>query len=142
MRDYRQFFMGNKGDIEARYTTNKGRLPEEVIEDMRNAYGRSQTFLQTSKPEVSSEDQIKHELKRQFLIIAGFTEDEVNKMDVDTMSPDEMQGKVKSRLLGAMINNGAKQRVIPLVDVEQFISQGWEYVAHLSDDKAIMKLPV
>jgi len=27
--------MGHKGDIEARYTTNKGRLPEDVVEDMR-----------------------------------------------------------------------------------------------------------
>jgi len=38
---YRQFFMGHKGDIEARYTTKKGRLPEEFIEDMRESYRRS-----------------------------------------------------------------------------------------------------
>jgi len=35
LRDYRTFWMGHKGDIENRYTTNKQRLPEEVIEDMR-----------------------------------------------------------------------------------------------------------
>ena len=31
LRDYRQFWMGHKGDIENRYTTNKQRLPESVI---------------------------------------------------------------------------------------------------------------
>ena len=44
---YRQFFMGHKGDMEARYTTNKGRLTEQMTEDMRRAYAQSQTFLAT-----------------------------------------------------------------------------------------------
>ena len=35
LRDYRQFWMGHKGDIEGRYTTNKHKLPESVVEDMR-----------------------------------------------------------------------------------------------------------
>jgi len=42
---YRQFFMGHKGDIEAKYTTNKHRLPEHLIADMKEAYKRSQNFL-------------------------------------------------------------------------------------------------
>jgi len=33
---WRAFFMGHKGDIEARYSTNK-RLPPDVIEQMREA---------------------------------------------------------------------------------------------------------
>ena len=44
---YRQFFMGHKGDIEARYTTNKGILTDEMISDMRRAYSKSQQFLCT-----------------------------------------------------------------------------------------------
>ncbi len=42
---YRQFFMGHTGDMEARYTTNKGRLTEQMIEDMRGAFARSEVFL-------------------------------------------------------------------------------------------------
>ena len=42
---YRQFFMGHKGDIEAKYTTNKHRLPDHLIADMKEAYERSQSFL-------------------------------------------------------------------------------------------------
>ncbi len=42
---YRQFFMGHMGDIEAKYTTNKNRLPESLTHDMREAYERSQNFL-------------------------------------------------------------------------------------------------
>ena len=42
---YRQFFMGHTGDMEARYTTNKRRLTEQMIEDMRVAFARSGPFL-------------------------------------------------------------------------------------------------
>ena len=42
---YRQFFMGHKGDIEARYTTNKKVLPESMLTDMRKAYVNSLPYL-------------------------------------------------------------------------------------------------
>lgn len=45
---YVQFFAGHKGDIEARYSTNKGRLPPDMVEDMREAYRRCEPFLSTT----------------------------------------------------------------------------------------------
>ena len=52
---YRQFFMGHKGDIEARYTTNKGVLPPDLIEDMRRAYAECEPYLSTI-PKAGEED--------------------------------------------------------------------------------------
>jgi len=43
--DFRTFFMGHKGTIEAKYTTNKGMLPETLINEMQCAYKRSEEFL-------------------------------------------------------------------------------------------------
>ena len=37
--------MGHKGTIEAKYTTNKGMLPETLIREMQTAYKRSEEFL-------------------------------------------------------------------------------------------------
>ncbi len=59
---YRQFFMGHKGDIEARYTTNKGRLTDEMISDMRSAYSKSQQFLCTINSKNSNSVQNKKEM--------------------------------------------------------------------------------
>lgn len=36
--DFRVFFMGHKGSMEARYTTNKGVLPEMLMQEMCNAF--------------------------------------------------------------------------------------------------------
>jgi len=46
---YRQFHMGHSGDMLARYTVNKGKLPEELIEDMRKSFARSEEYLALRK---------------------------------------------------------------------------------------------
>lgn len=140
LRDYRQFWMGHKGDIENRYTTNKHRLPESVIEDMREAYKRSQEFLQTTKAEVG-EEKIKETFKKQLLAVAGFSEEEIAKYDVANMTDEELHGLVRQRLLGVMTKNGNRQRVIPLAQVEKYVSEGWEYVTDLPDERAIVRTP-
>jgi len=45
---YLQFIAGHKGDIESRYSTNKGRLPPDMIEDMRAQYKACEPFLSTT----------------------------------------------------------------------------------------------
>ena len=74
---YRQFWMGHSGDIEARYTTNKGRLPPEVIEDMRSAYKRCAEYLETSKPASADEEKLKETFRKQLMLVAGFKESKV-----------------------------------------------------------------
>ena len=136
---YRAFFMGHKGDIEARYTTNKGRLPEEFIEDMRESYRRSLEYLETSRVEVS-EDKLQNALRRQLLLVAGFDGDEIDELDLG-MSDEEFQETVRKRLIGSMVNNGNSQRVVSLNDVEEFLGKGWSFVAKLSEEKAILRIP-
>jgi hypothetical protein len=62
-------------------------------------------------------------------------------MDVMSKSDEEFQGLARERLLGKMANNGARQKVISLSEVEKHVRMGWEFVAPLSNDRAIMKLP-
>jgi hypothetical protein len=135
---YRQFFMGHKGNMEARYTTNKGRLSEELLEDMRESYRRSLEYLETSKIEVS-DDKIKNALRRQLLLVAGFDGDEIDELDLGT-SDKEFQETVRKRLMGSMVNNGNSQRVVHLNDIEDFLNRGWSFVAKLSEEKAILKI--
>ncbi|MDE1766838.1 MAG: site-specific integrase [Thaumarchaeota archaeon] len=43
--DFRVYFMGHKGSIEAKYTTNKGVLAEELVKEMQESFKRSQELL-------------------------------------------------------------------------------------------------
>ncbi|MEM3415379.1 MAG: hypothetical protein QW575_07375 [Thermoproteota archaeon] len=47
--------MGHKGDIEARYSTNK-RLPHDMIENMKASYKKCTKFLETRISEISEND--------------------------------------------------------------------------------------
>jgi hypothetical protein len=39
--NYRGYWMGHKGQMSARYSSNKAMLPDDLIENMREAYNRS-----------------------------------------------------------------------------------------------------
>jgi hypothetical protein len=140
LRDYRQFWMGHKGDIENRYTTNKRRLPESVVADMRQAYERSQEFLQTSKSRETSEEKLARALRRQVLLVAGFNQDEIDRMDLPAISDEELQQIVRKRLLGVQTTEGAKQKVVSVDEANDYLIKGWEYVAKLSDNKVVIKM--
>lgn len=55
--DFRVFFMGHKGSMEAKYTTNKGILPQLLIDEMRNAFSRSEEFLDLEKGDLPKIEQ-------------------------------------------------------------------------------------
>ena len=72
--DFRVFFMGHTGSIEAKYTTNKGMLPKILTDEMRDAFKRSEEFLDLEK---SSEDPLEKQK-------------EEAKTKIETMKPDEL----------------------------------------------------
>ena len=132
--------MGHKGDIEHRYTLNKGRLPGEVVEDLRDAYRRSQEYLQTGRSESDSEERLRDSFRKQMLLVAGFTSEEVDAMDL-SMDDASFQETVKRRLVGQPGDGGGSQRVVSVGDVDGFLSKGWGYVASLPGDKIILRGP-
>ena len=140
LRDYRQFWMGHKGDIEGRYTTNKQKLPESVIEDMRAAYARSEEFLQTKMNEETSEEKLGSSVRKQLLLVAGLSQEELDKIDVASMSDEELQSIIRKRLLGVQQSNGASQKVVSVDEANNFLALGWQYVAKLSENKVVIKM--
>ncbi|MFA5895341.1 MAG: site-specific integrase [Thermoplasmata archaeon] len=141
---YRQFFMGHVGDIEARYTTNKSRLPPDLVEDMRDSYRRSLPFLETTKP-ADREAELKASFRRQMLLVSGLSEKDIGKMDLEGMSDADLQRIVRERLVGAPDGKGndspnsSRQTVVPLSAVETYLEQGWEWVAQLPDARAVLR---
>ncbi len=142
---YLQFIMGHKGDIEARYSTNKGILPPDMVEDMRESYRKCLHYLEAveggGRRGRDDEESITVQLRRQLLMVAGYKQEEIEHIDLASISDEEFQELVRSRLLVALTNNGVRQKVISVMHVEDYIAQGWEFVALLPDDRVIVRLP-
>ena len=136
---WRQFIMGHKGDIEARYSTNK-RLAPDMIEEMRESYRKCLKFLETKVSEVS-EDNAKLFLQQQLLSAVGYKQEEIDKIDLNNISNEDFQQLLRDKVAGAMVGNGSKQRVVPINEIEKLLKEGYEFQAVLPNGKAIMKLP-
>ncbi len=136
---WRQFFMGHKGDIEARYSTNK-RLPPDLIEEMREAYKKCTKFLETRMTELS-ESNAKLYLQQQLLLAVGYKQEEIDKMDLSNISNEDFQKLLKDKITGAQGKNGNKQKVVKIEELQDYLNRGYEFVATLPNGTAIIKLP-
>ena len=136
---WRQFIMGHKGDIEARYSTNK-RLSPDMIEEMRQSYQKCLKYMETRMSEVS-EDNARLYLQQQLLSAVGYKQDEIDKMALANINTDDFQKLLRDKVAGAMSSNGSKQRLVPMNEIEKLLSEGYEFQAVLPNGKAIMRLP-
>lgn len=152
---WRQFIMGHKGDIEETYTRREG-----LVEEGRDAYGKCLKFLQTEQKGISDEDKQSIEksltgtvLKKVF----GFSDSEIEGMM--ELSDEELQRKIQEKIGNPQDKekvrdkahsdarevgkrkNGSRQVMIPISYVDEYFSEGFEYVAAVNGDKAIMRLP-
>jgi hypothetical protein len=137
IRDYRCFFMGHKGDIEAVYTLNKRRLPPDVVEQMRASYEKSQKYLQTIEPELDQKE-LNREFRRQLLTVFGFKPGDIKEEYLD-MNDKEFQRLAREVILKDISHQNA-QKVIDVSDIENHLCQGWEFVNLLPNNKAIIKI--
>jgi integrase len=93
------------------------------------------------KKESVNEKEVKKAFKEQFLLVAGFKQDEIDGIDLEEMSNEELQKAVRQKLVGMMTVNGSRQRVVGAQEVKSFIGQGYEFVASLPDGEAIVRVP-
>ena len=143
IRDFRSFWMGHKGDIEHTYTVNK-RLSEDAIEKMRCSYAKaSAKYLETAgrKESVTKEDMVS-EFNKQFLRLSGYKDEEIAKLgDLSQMSSEQLQDMIRKKSMEALGLNGNHQKIVPLLELRDYILGGWEYVRELPNNEAVIRLP-
>ncbi|MEM4090714.1 MAG: site-specific integrase [Thermoplasmatales archaeon] len=138
--NWREYWTGHKGDISARYSTNK-KLTQDKIEGMRSTYLKCTPYLETQKKSMSEEekDKWKTDLKREYLKLF-FDDKEIDDYKLLDLSTEDLQKKVKEKI-GMSLNNGHSQKVISMKEVKQYIEQGWEFVQSINSKEAIVRIP-
>jgi hypothetical protein len=117
--------------------------PEYDEEWFRNEYRKVEPQLNVlSNPKGAKGDQdLKLAFKKELLLVAGYNQKEIDAMNLTETSDEDLNAKIREKLIGVMVNNGAKQKVVAVKEVEKHLAQGWEFVATLPNGKAILKLP-
>jgi hypothetical protein len=142
IKDYRVFWMGHIGDIEHVYTLNKGQLPEDLLDGMRQAYARaSQKHLLTVVQASISKDEVVSTARVEALKMFGYTDEELSVLgDVTQLSMEKLQQLIheKSKLMLGL--KQGTQKVVPTAELERWIEQGWDYKRDLPNDRAVIGL--
>ena len=121
--NYRVYWMGHTGEMSARYSSNKAVLPEDLLENMREAYRRSLSYLVGS---TISEDEMR---KKQMM-------DTARQLDF----PED-----KLRRLAAILErfdaqaNGSHRVASGDDEMLELLSMGYELVQELNDGRFLLK---
>jgi hypothetical protein len=155
---YLQFIAGHKGDIESRYSTNKGKLPPDMIEDIRAQYKACEPFLSTTteleQSAVVKEAQIealksiaKNLLGIDLLDVKVAKEKELQK----ELTPAEELQTYESEIKKLRINpqrlredseaGRFQNRLISEKQLERYLNSGWEMVQTVNN-RILIRKPV
>ena len=160
---YRQFFMGHKGDIEARYTTNKGRLPEDVIEDMRRSFRDCEEYLSTRPPGREEDPELttirtmvesgvldlsKPNVRQYLVSKLGIenAESRIAEMKEEGLGEDEAYARVVCRELGIKPmkievpkKDRDPKRIVSEGELELYLAEGWDVQTVLPSGKILIR---
>ncbi len=142
---YVEFWSGHTGDVTARhYTTGRPNLPESMVEDQRAAYKRCEPFL--SSVPIRSTEERDLQTRRVVLRMHGYTEEEVAKMDIASKTDDELIALADAKRLEnqravSAAQSRPGQKAVPIAEVGRMLEAGWEYVAPLGPDRAVLRGP-
>ena len=162
--DFRVFFMGHKGSIEARYTTNKGRLPESLISEMKRVFMQSEPYLSTWQNDVNKEqdkkeillemwkdqaklygiDPMKIKIEKQRTIqnptsIAKTSID--NEIDaIKSVIQNTIRGNIRSEFTSQTDKKEYESKIVDNEDeLLSYVEDGWNIVKELSNGRIILR---
>jgi hypothetical protein len=125
--DYRVFWMGHTGSMENRYTTNKGKLPKELITDMAEAYHRCEAFLGTL-PTEDEKGEVEARMKASLLETVGFSAEEAQKIVRDEGADIAKLGHEKLKERFGSIQTGPARDEFRGAEARAKMREGWNLV--------------
>ena len=136
-RDMRQFMMGHAGDMEHKYTFHK-KLPRDTLQRLREGYVAALPYLETRTNSGPERDPYV-DTARVVLQMNGFTDEELDDLDLEHMTRDELIGVLREHGTPAPKQAEPSQRVVRLDDLDAMLGQGWRFKHELSDGRVLVE---
>jgi integrase len=135
-----EYFLGHGID-----KSGYDKSPEYDVDFFRNEYRKVEPYLNiiSGTGEGMTKKEIAGLVIQQFLTMAGYSEEEIDQLgDLSKKTPQEIQDLIQKKSMQALgLNGNSKQKIVPMNELKQWVTQGWEYVSSLPTNEAIIKLP-
>jgi integrase len=120
-RDYSEFWLGHRGDVTARhYTTGRARLPETLVESMRQAYRRCEPYVSTMP---SSSRAASNAEAFRAVLSPYYTDEEIGKLDLE--DPAVVIEAIRKGAAKRAAAAGPRQQLIAEADLPKYLAEGW-----------------
>jgi len=144
---YLQFLMGHKGDIEARYSTNKGFLPPDMIEDMRKCYKECESYFSTltqplEQSSIVTDAKIEAvKFMAKALLNIDLIEVKIGKEKElgKELTPEETLQLFEDEMKKLRDGKHNPQRIIREEELERHLAEGWHFVSTLPSQRILVK---
>ena len=142
--EWRQFLMGHSGDMESTYVNAKGNMSPDLVKVATESYSKCLKILETGNIG-NSEDEMALFVKRSMLQIAGYSDKEIESMDLFNMTNDEISQRIKDKMNGSsnevLKPNSQGQVIIRQDKVSDYFSKGYAFITSIGNGQVIMKIP-
>jgi hypothetical protein len=145
--EWRVFWMGHAGSVEATYDTNKA-LPAPLREEMRESYTKAaEQFLQTIPTKsLISEEEVLSTFNEQHLLLSKVPAKEVERIkqeydgDLSKLTTEQIDHIIQE-LAPEQAETG-RQKVVKITQVRRYLDlkhQKWKHVRNLNKAEAIIE---
>lgn len=137
--NYRVYWMGHTGEMSARYSSNKAVLPEDLIENMREAYKRSLKYLVGG---TMSEEDVRKKQMMDTARLLGFEEKKLQLLTevlARSKTVDEAVEEFRNLQEQPTSSNGSYDVVEGEAVLLKRLAEGWTLERELNGSKFLLK---
>lgn len=128
---YVEILMGHSTGVTASYMK-----PRE--EELAAEYAKAIPALTIMQPPKGiSKEEVKRMHQESLLGLAGYTKEEIDGMDLESMSNEDIQRMARERFFGVASNNG-KRVAVAMPQVDDFLLKGFKAEHNLPDGRVVM----
>lgn len=148
LKDWRTHWAGHVGDMDARYTHDKGasNIPDYLMEDMRQTYKEAESYLTTKQPKLIPATKIRAEIVRVFFKGAKLKDKAISEIEekyggLEKVPDDDLPKIVdeyQRKGYGAYASAG-KQIIVSPTDARKYLDEGYTYVATLPTNEVVLQ---
>ena len=144
---YLHFIAGHKGDIESRYSTNKGILPEGMVEDMWKSIQACEPFLGTTVQEMD-QSMIVKEAKIEALKSIAKSLLGIDLLEVKVAKEKKLERKLNRDEEIELFENEIKkmregekdpQTIVKEEELQAYLADGWQFVSVLPSQRILIR---
>jgi integrase len=135
-RDFREAILGHDLGVSGRYNLSK-KLQPAMVEEMREAYRRCESFLSTVPSQ--NEQDAQGRMAMTMLLGLGYSQDEIGTIDLEHLDVAGFQNLVTKKIGAA--GSSTKQRLVDSKELKEYLEKGWTVVTAVNGHQVVLNPP-